>query len=82
MICRSSATMFGWVRSSSRGRISHWSTTKIRPIVAQLGAAAGISTGMLSKVENGATSPWLATLYALATASEVYEFFGGCVRYQ
>lgn len=36
--------------------------------VAQLGAATGISTGMLSKVENGATSPSLATLHALATA--------------
>ena len=35
--------------------------------VAQLCAAAGISTGMLSKVESGATSPSLATLYALAT---------------
>jgi len=39
--------------------------------VAQLGAAAGISTGMLSKVENGATSPSLATLHALATALSV-----------
>jgi hypothetical protein len=31
---------------------------------------------------DGATSPSLATLYVLATASEVYESFGGCVRYQ
>jgi DNA-binding XRE family transcriptional regulator len=39
--------------------------------VAELGAAAGISTGMLSKVENGAISPSLATLHALATALSV-----------
>jgi DNA-binding XRE family transcriptional regulator len=39
--------------------------------VAELGAAAGISTGMLSKVENGAISPSLATLHALAMALSV-----------
>jgi DNA-binding XRE family transcriptional regulator len=39
--------------------------------VAELGAAAGISTGMLSKVGNGAISPSLATLHALATALSV-----------
>ena len=39
--------------------------------VAELGAAAGISTGMLSKVENGAISPSLATLHALAVALSV-----------
>ncbi len=39
--------------------------------VAELGAAAGISMGMLSKVENGAISPSLATLHALATALSV-----------
>ena len=39
--------------------------------VAELGTAAGISTGMLSKVENGAISPSLATLHALAVALSV-----------
>jgi transcriptional regulator with XRE-family HTH domain len=39
--------------------------------VAELGAAAGISAGMLSKIENGAISPSLATLASLATALNV-----------
>jgi transcriptional regulator with XRE-family HTH domain len=39
--------------------------------VAELGAAAGISAGMLSKIENGAISPSLATLDALARAVNV-----------
>jgi transcriptional regulator with XRE-family HTH domain len=39
--------------------------------VAELGAAAGISAGMLSKIENGAISPSLATLDALARALNV-----------
>jgi transcriptional regulator with XRE-family HTH domain len=39
--------------------------------VAELGAAAGISAGMLSKIENGTISPSLATLYALAKALNV-----------
>src|SRR5512133_1088362 len=39
--------------------------------VAELGAAAGISAGMLSKIENGAISPSLATLGALAKALNV-----------
>lgn len=39
--------------------------------VAQLSAAAGLSTGMLSKIENGAISPSLATLNALANALNV-----------
>src|ERR1700682_4257874 len=39
--------------------------------VAQLGIAAGISAGMLSKIENGGTSPSLATLAALAKALNV-----------
>jgi transcriptional regulator with XRE-family HTH domain len=39
--------------------------------VAELGFAAGISTGMLSKIENGAISPSLATLDALAKALNV-----------
>jgi transcriptional regulator with XRE-family HTH domain len=39
--------------------------------VAELGAAAGISAGMLSKIENGTISPSLATLNALAKALNV-----------
>ena len=39
--------------------------------VAELGTAAGISAGMLSKIENGAISPSLATLDALAKALNV-----------
>src|SRR5262245_58984371 len=39
--------------------------------VADLGAAAGISAGMLSKIENGTISPSLATLDALAKALNV-----------
>jgi transcriptional regulator with XRE-family HTH domain len=39
--------------------------------VAQLGVAAGISVGMLSKIENGAISPSLSTLGALAKALNV-----------
>jgi transcriptional regulator with XRE-family HTH domain len=39
--------------------------------VAELGFAAGISAGMLSKIENGAISPSLATLDVLAKALNV-----------
>ncbi|MGD9921762.1 MAG: helix-turn-helix domain-containing protein [Pseudorhodoplanes sp.] len=39
--------------------------------VADLGAAAGISAGMLSKIENGTISPSLGTLEALAKALNV-----------
>jgi transcriptional regulator with XRE-family HTH domain len=39
--------------------------------VAELGVAAGISAGMLSKIENGAISSSLATLNALARALNV-----------
>jgi DNA-binding XRE family transcriptional regulator len=39
--------------------------------VAELGLAAGISAGMLSKIENGTISPSLATLDALARALNV-----------
>ena len=39
--------------------------------VAELGAAAGISTGMLSKIENGTISPSLVTLNALARALNI-----------
>jgi transcriptional regulator with XRE-family HTH domain len=39
--------------------------------VAGLGLAAGISTGMLSKIENGSISPSLVTLNSLASALNV-----------
>jgi transcriptional regulator with XRE-family HTH domain len=39
--------------------------------VATPGAAAGVSTGMLSQAENGAISSSLATLFALAAALSV-----------
>ena len=39
--------------------------------IADLAGAAGISTGMLSKIENGQISPSLATLNAIATALSV-----------
>ena len=39
--------------------------------VSELGAAAGISAGMLSKIENGTISPSLATIGALAKALNV-----------
>jgi len=39
--------------------------------VAELGVAAGISTGMLSKIENGSISPSLVTLDSLAKALNV-----------
>jgi DNA-binding XRE family transcriptional regulator len=39
--------------------------------VEELGAVAGISAGMLSKIENGGVSPSLGTLDALARAINV-----------
>jgi transcriptional regulator with XRE-family HTH domain len=39
--------------------------------VADLAGAAGISNGMLSKIENGGISPSLSTLHAIATALQV-----------
>ncbi|MGB6538492.1 MAG: XRE family transcriptional regulator [Xanthobacteraceae bacterium] len=39
--------------------------------VAELGTAAGISTGMMSKIENGSISPSLGTLNSLAKALNV-----------
>jgi transcriptional regulator with XRE-family HTH domain len=47
--------------------------------VAQLSQAAGLSAGMLSKIENGQTSPSLATLQELSQALQVpvTSFFRG-----
>ncbi len=44
---------------------------KLELTVAELGRAAGLSPGMLSKIENGLTSPSLATLQALSQALDV-----------
>ena len=39
--------------------------------ISELAKAAGMSAGMLSKIENGATSPSLSTLQALAKALQI-----------
>ena len=39
--------------------------------VAELGAAAGVSAGMMSKIENGTISPSLGTLKSLAASLNV-----------
>jgi len=44
---------------------------KLDMTVAELAKASGLSTGMLSKIENGVTSPSLATLRALSRALHV-----------
>src|SRR6185295_14408455 len=44
---------------------------KLSITVAELAGLAGMSTGMLSKIENGQTSPSLATLQELSKALQV-----------
>jgi transcriptional regulator with XRE-family HTH domain len=44
---------------------------KLDVTISELAKAAGISAGMLSKIENGATSASLSSLQALATALQV-----------
>ena len=44
---------------------------KLDMTVSELARAAGLSAGMLSKIENGLTSPSLATLQALSRALQV-----------
>jgi transcriptional regulator with XRE-family HTH domain len=44
---------------------------KLDITISELAKAAGISAGMLSKIENGATSPSLSSLHALAQALQV-----------
>jgi DNA-binding XRE family transcriptional regulator len=56
---------------ASIGLEVRWLRKAIGWTVAELGMAAGISTGMLSKIENGSTSPSLSTLDALARALNV-----------
>ncbi|MBL8574278.1 MAG: helix-turn-helix transcriptional regulator [Hyphomicrobiaceae bacterium] len=53
------------------GRQVHEYRTKLGMTVADLGRQAGLSAGMLSKIENGVTSPSLATLQALSGALNV-----------
>lgn len=44
---------------------------KLDVTISELAKAAGLSAGMLSKIENGATSPSLSSLQALAQALQV-----------
>lgn len=53
------------------GRQVHEFRNKLGLTVADLARQASLSTGMLSKIENGMTSPSLATLQALSTALNV-----------
>lgn len=53
------------------GREVRAQRTRQRMTVADLAAATGLSAGMLSKIENGLTSPSLGTLQALAHALSV-----------
>jgi transcriptional regulator with XRE-family HTH domain len=45
--------------------------TKMDLTIAELAKLAGLSTGMLSKIENGVASPSLATLQALSSALNI-----------
>ncbi|WP_374545702.1 helix-turn-helix domain-containing protein [Rhodoblastus sp.] len=53
------------------GRQVHEYRVKLGMTVTDLARQAGLSAGMLSKIENGATSPSLATLQALSKALNV-----------
>ena len=53
------------------GREVRFFRKRIGLTVAELAKLAGLSTGMLSKVENGAASPSLATLRALSQALNI-----------
>jgi transcriptional regulator with XRE-family HTH domain len=53
------------------GRQVYEFRTKLGMTVADLARQAGLSAGMLSKIENGVTSPSLATLQALSAALNV-----------
>jgi transcriptional regulator with XRE-family HTH domain len=53
------------------GRQVYEFRNKLGITVADLARQAGLSAGMLSKIENGMTSPSLATLQALSTALNV-----------
>ena len=53
------------------GREVHSAREKLGLTISELAKAAGISAGMLSKIENGQTSPSLSTLQSLAKALNV-----------
>ncbi|MCB1433636.1 MAG: helix-turn-helix transcriptional regulator [Alphaproteobacteria bacterium] len=53
------------------GRAVKQSREKLGLTIAELAKAADMSAGMLSKIENGATSPSLASLQALSRALQV-----------
>lgn len=61
------------------GRVVRAYRRKKEMTVAELAAGTGLSTGMLSKIENGNTSPSLTTLQLLANALSVplTSFFKG-----
>ena len=61
------------------GRAVKRTREKLGLTIAELAKAAGMSAGMLSKIENGATSPSLASLQALSLALQVpvTSFFKG-----
>ncbi|MDH3858815.1 MAG: helix-turn-helix domain-containing protein, partial [Gammaproteobacteria bacterium] len=61
------------------GKQVRTSRKRLNLTVAALAKQAQLSTGMLSKIENGQTSPSLATLTSLANALQVpvTSFFRG-----
>lgn len=61
----------GRLLEESIGREVHAFREKLGITISELARAAGISAGMLSKIENGSTSPSLSTLQALARALHV-----------
>lgn len=61
----------GMLLEQAIGREVRRQREKLNVTLAELARAAGISAGMLSKIENGATSPSLSTLQALAAALQV-----------
>ncbi|MCB1500099.1 MAG: helix-turn-helix domain-containing protein [Bauldia sp.] len=56
---------------ASIGRKARTIRQRLQLTASEVAAEAGLSTGMLSKIENGGTSPSLSTLQALARALNV-----------
>jgi len=61
----------GMLLEQAIGREVRRQREKLDVTISELAKAAGISAGMLSKIENGATSPSLSSLHALAQALQV-----------
>ena len=59
----------GMLLEQAIGREVRRQREKLDVTISELAKAAGISAGMLSKIENGATSPSLTSLQALATGA-------------